>query len=184
MQRMPTSWITWQDALLMPEDGKRYEAIEGALHVTPAPTVRHQQISGNLFVALRALLHPMHGQVLAAPVGVEFPATSEGVQPDIVFVSKQRSQIVGHDWIRGAPDLVVEILSPGTADRDRTLKKKLYRHQGVADYWIVDPDAETVEVWDLTSGSAGRTLVAGSIPVRAGAELVGEISVEAGFSTP
>lgn len=86
----------------MPEDGNRYEAIDGQLYVTPAPTVRHQRISRNLHVALMALLmEPGHGELLYAPVGVEFPETEEGVQPDLLFIRQERLGIVGEDWIRG-----------------------------------------------------------------------------------
>jgi hypothetical protein len=98
---MSTTRITWQDAQLMPEDGKRYEAIDGELYVTPAPVLRHQWISGNLGAALRRLLmEPGHGWVFHAPVGVEFPETEEGVQPDIIFVSKARSERLVKEGIR------------------------------------------------------------------------------------
>jgi len=120
VHRMALSQITWQDVQQLPDDGQRYEAIAGVLHVTPAPTVRHQWISGELERSLYALVHDSAaGIVLHAPVGVEFPSTGEGVQPDIVVVCAARRGIVDDDWIRGAPDIVVEILSPGTQRRDR-----------------------------------------------------------------
>ncbi len=169
MDTMSTTRITWQDAQLMPEDGKRYEAIDGELYVTPAPVLRHQWISGNLGAALRGMLmEPGHGWVFQAPVGVEFPETEEGVQPDIIFVSKARSERLVKEGIRGAPDLVVEILSPGTAKRDRTIKLKLYRRQGVAQYWIVDPDANSLDVWDLAGGAAEPQTYTTGLPVRLG----------------
>ncbi|UCC71539.1 MAG: Uma2 family endonuclease [Gemmatimonadota bacterium] len=103
--------ITWRDALLMPEDGKRYEAIDGDLYVTPAPSRRHQRVSINLVAALLRLLEePGHGWVYSAPIGVAFPDTEEGVQLDIIFVSKARAKVLVDEGIRGAPDLVVEIL--------------------------------------------------------------------------
>ncbi|MBI4513214.1 MAG: Uma2 family endonuclease [Gemmatimonadetes bacterium] len=96
--------------------------------MTPAPSRRHQRASHRLAVALHRLLEePGYGEVYEAPFGVEFPGTEEGVQPDLLFVSKERLHIVGEDWIRGAPDLVIEILSPTTASRDREIKRKLYR---------------------------------------------------------
>jgi len=83
--------ITWQDVRQLPDDGKRYEAIGGELWVTPAPSVRHQRISVRLERALDDLLvRPGLGEIFHAPLGVEFPATGEGVQPDILFVSKER----------------------------------------------------------------------------------------------
>ena len=139
---MASTRITWRDVLQAPEDGKRYEAMDGTLYVTPAPSVRHQWISSNLERQLdRLLVQPGHGLVFHAPIGVEFPDSEEGVQPDILFVSTARSEIIHDDWIRGAPDLVIEILSPATADRDHDLKRKLYQRHGIAEYWIVDLDA-------------------------------------------
>lgn len=162
----------------MPEDGKRYEAIGGDLYVTPAPSFRHQRISGKLFNALSRLLEePGLGFVIAAPIGVEFPDTDEGVQPDIIFVSKARSGILVEAGIRGAPDLVVEILSPRTAERDRTIKQKLYRREGVAQYWVADPDAESVEVWDFEAGATKPARYVDRLPVRLAAEALGEIAL-------
>jgi Uma2 family endonuclease len=164
---MATERITWQDAQLMPEDGKRYEAIDGELYVTPAPSRRHQWVSGNLERALcRLLQDPGHGWVYHAPIGVEFPETEEGAQPDIIFVSKARAEILVDEGIRGVPDLVVEIRSPSTAERDRTIKRKLYQRQGVAQYWIVDPDADAVEVWDFEGGATEPMRLTHTLPVR------------------
>ena len=178
MDRMATERITWQDTLLMPEDGKRYEAIEGELYVTPAPSRRHQRASLNLARVLCSFLEdPGHGWIYLAPTGVELPDTDEGVQPDILFVSKARAGILVKEGIRGVPDLVVEILSPSTADRDRTLKKKLYQRHGVAQYWVVDPDAQSVEVWDFTSGPDTPVRYVDRLPVRHGDRIVGEIEL-------
>jgi Uma2 family endonuclease len=175
---MATSWITWRDTLLMPEDGNRYEAIGGELYVTPAPTVRHQRISANLFLHLSDLLSESgRGLVLYAPVGVEFPDTEEGVQPDIIFISRERMHVVGEDWVRGAPDLVVEILSPSTAERDRTVKRKLYERQGVAQYWVVDPEAESVEVWDFAAGTTQAQEYRDLVPVRVAGAHAGAITL-------
>ena len=180
---MATERITWQDAQLMPEDGKRYEAIDGELYVTPAPTLRHQWVSENLGAALReALVEPGHGWLLRAPIGVDLPGTDEGVQPDIVFVSRARSEILVDEGIRGAPDLVVEILSPGTAERDRTIKKKLYERHGVAQYWVVDPDAESVEVWDFEAGASRPERCVDRLPVRMAGHSLGEIELQLIFA--
>ncbi len=160
----------------MPEDGKRYEAIDGDLYVTPAPKPRHGRIAYELVQALHPLLvRPGHGCVFFAPIGVEFPDTEEGVQPDILFIANERLDIIGEDWIRGAPDLVIEILSPSTARRDRTLKLNLYQRQGVAEYWIVDPETKTVEVW--VPGATEPATYADRLPVRLGDTGVGEIEL-------
>ena len=167
VERMATERVTWDEAQLMPEDGRRYEAVGGELYVTPAPTPRHQRISFLLAVELYRLLEaPGHGRVYPAPVGVEFPDSQEGVQPDIIFISSERLHLIGESAVRGAPDLVVEIASPSTAERDRTIKRKLYQRKGVAQYWIVDPDATAVEVWDFAAGTKEGARYTDRLPVR------------------
>lgn len=175
---MALSRITWRDIQQMPDDGRRREAIGGELHVTAAPSFRHQRISHRLAVALHEVLErPGHGILAAAPVGLEFPATGEGVQPDLVFVSSTRTEIVEGDWIRDAPDLVVEIVSPSTEQRDRGVKLKLYRRQGVPEYWIVDPAAGTVEAWDFRSEEPHCRRHDERLPVRVAGDVVGEIDL-------
>lgn len=177
--RMALSQITWRDVQQLPDDGHRREAIEGELYVTAAPSFRHQRISHRLAVALHEILEkPGHGVLAAAPIGVEFPATGEGVQPDLVFVSAHRRGVVADDWIRGAPDLIVEILSPSTAERDRGVKLKLYRRQGVSQYWIVEPGSASVEVWRFEGEEPRCARHTGHLPVRLGDESVGEIDLE------
>jgi Uma2 family endonuclease len=182
---MATKPFTWQDVLATPDDGMRYEAIEGKLYVTPPPTYRHQRISLKLERALMQLLEDAgHGVVAHAPVGVEFPDTKEGVQPDILFVSRGRLEIVSEDWIRGAPDLVIEILSPATAERDRGLKRKLYERHGVGEYWIVDPDAEEVEVWRFAAGARRPERCRERLAVHVAGELVGLVDLSSIFERP
>ena len=179
---MPLPSITWQDVQQMPDDGNRYEAIEGDLYVTPAPTPRHQILLLRLYDALAAVLREHHGGVLlVAPVGVEFPGTGEGVQPDILFVSDERRGIIQDTSLKGAPDLVVEILSPSTASRDRRKKLQLYERQGVGEYWIVDPDENAVDVWRFGDETV-RERFTDSLPVRHGTEQVGEIHLRAVFA--
>jgi len=186
VERMALSQITWQDVQQLPDDGHRHEAIEGELHVTPAPSFRHQRVSQKLEQALLRLLEtPGHGIVVHAPVGVEFPSTGEGVQPDIIFVSDARAHLIADEGIRGAPDLVVEILSPTTAHRDRGVKRKLYERQGVDQYWIVDMEAEAVEVWtfgERPSEAPALQRFTDSLPVQLGSELVGEIDLTEVFA--
>lgn len=178
MESMSTTRITWHDVLQAPEDGKRYEAIDGSLFVTPAPSVRHQRISFKLERELDRLLErPGYGLVFHAPIGVEFPGSEEGVQPDILFVSRQRLEIVHDDWIRGAPDFIVEILSPATAERDRDLKRKLYQRQGIAEYWIVDPESESVKVWRFAACATTPQVHHERAPVRVAGKTVGTIEL-------
>ena len=166
----------------MPDDGNRYEAIEGDLYMTPSPSLRHQLVSWRLCSALdRFLVKTGHGVVLSAPFGVEFPATSEGVQPDILFVSRDRYEIVAESVVVGAPDLVAEILSPSTASRDCGIKRRLYERQGVQEHWVVDPNESVVDVWRFAEESAHERFT-GTLPVRLGTDQVGEIDLKAVFS--
>jgi len=177
VERMALSQITWQDVQQLPDDGHRHEAIAGELYVTPAPSVQHQRISGELEAALRDILgRDRHGEMLHAPIGVEFPSTGEGVQPDIVVIAAARRAIIDRDWIRGAPDIVVEILSPTTQRRDRGIKLKLYGSQGVAEYWIVDPEARAIEVWRFEGESRCERFTE-TLPVRLAGETIGKIGL-------
>ena len=179
---MPLPSVTWQDIQQMPDDGNRYEAIGGDIYMTPSPTFRHQRVSLRLGIELnRVLEEPGHGLVVGVPVGVEFPATEEGVQPDLLFVSRERFGILTDTWLMGAPDLVVEILSPSTASRDRGLKLRLYERQGVREYWVVDPEENTVDVWRFGEAPVHERFVE-TVPVRLGVDEVGVIDLEAVFA--
>jgi Uma2 family endonuclease len=150
--------LTYEDYLLFPDDGKRHELIQGDHYMTPAPNTKHQRVSGNLHAALHAYLrrHPI-GQIFAAPCDVIF-SDEDVVQPDLLFVSASRLGIVTPDNIKGAPDLVVEILSDATRKKDETIKRKLYERFGVPEYWLVDPELETVRVLRLEGDRYRRAL--------------------------
>ncbi len=145
--------FTYEDYKTLPEsETKRYELLGGELVMVPSPTEAHQRISGNLEFVLRQFVRERRlGQVYDAPLDVVLGEGEERevVQPDIFFISRERSHIIAEEEIRGAPDLVVEITSPATADRDRGYKKTLYARHGVREYWIVDPQEETIEVFTL-----------------------------------
>lgn len=139
---------TYQDYLLTPDD-KRYELLEGELIMVPAPTTVHQRISRKLEVALDEFVKKQDlGEVFDAPCDV-FLDDENVVQPDILFIAKERSDIITEANIKGAPDLIVEIISPASAYNDLVRKKKLYARFGVAEYWLVDPGEKTVEVLRL-----------------------------------
>ena len=145
---------TYADYCTLPEDmARRYELLQGELIKVPAPTLRHQQVSRNLeFIFHRYLQTHEAGEIFDAPVDLVLGqgAAREVTQPDLVVVSHARRDILKRDGIEGAPDLVVEILSPGTATRDRGYKLTLYARSAVPEYWIVDPDLQTVEVFSLS----------------------------------
>ncbi len=142
---------TYADYLQTPDD-VRYELIEGELMMAPAPTPLHQLISTN-FVALLAPFAKRNrlGWILSAPIDVHLSDTNL-LQPDIIFVSNERAGIIGDVDIQGAPDLAIEIASPGTRQRDQTDKRALYERFGVLEYWMADPVADTVAVLRLEDG--------------------------------
>lgn len=137
--------LNYDDYLNLPEDGNRYEILEGVLYVTPSPTTKHQRISRNLGFALFDFVRKHElGEIFYAPLDVIFSHICIA-QPDLIFVSREREDILTEKNIRGAPDLVVEILSPGTAERDRFLKAQLYARYGVGYYWVINPETKTME---------------------------------------
>jgi Uma2 family endonuclease len=137
--------FTYADYRNLPEES-RYEIIDGDLQMSPSPTTAHQRIALRLAdLLMRWARKTGTGEVFIAPCDVVLSET-DVVQPDIFFVSKGRQSIIGEKAILGAPDLVVEVLSPATADRDRTAKAKLYARAGVAELWLVDPESRTIEI--------------------------------------
>lgn len=143
--------FTYEDYVNAPED-KRYELLDGELLMTPAPAEIHQRISILLgWRLLQFVTENGLGRVYQAPFDVVL-SDMDVVQPDLLFISNARAHIVTAANVQGAPDLVVEILSPSTAERDRTLKRRLYARHGVSEYWIVDTEAGSVEVLLLREG--------------------------------
>jgi Uma2 family endonuclease len=138
--------LTYADYLELPDDGKRYEILDGDLVMTASPLIRHQRVSANLHLALEPYVREHRGgTLLYAPVDVILDRSTIAV-PDLVFVSNGRSSIVTERAIEGPPDLIVEILSPSTSRRDRGIKAKLYHRFGVAHYWLVDPVRRRLEI--------------------------------------
>ena len=137
--------LTYTDYCATPDD-ERYELLDGNLMMVPAPNMKHQQVLLTLGSKLRNFTEEHRlGKVYVAPCDVVLSDT-DVVQPDVLFISRAREHILTDDNVRGAPDLVIEILSPSTADRDLGYKHDLYGRHGVLEYWIVDPMAETVAV--------------------------------------
>ena len=134
------------------EEGFYYELINGIIVKKSAPAPRHQNASGNLFVALSNFIRKGQlGKVFHAPLDVFFDEFSV-LEPDILFIAKDRLSIVTENGIEGVPDLVIEILSPSSARYDRGEKMKIYRRTGVREYWIVDPRSQTLELYSLQDG--------------------------------
>ena len=145
--------FTYGDYKSLPEsETKRYELLEGELIMVPSPSERHQSISRNLgFILYQFIRDKNLGTLYYAPFDVVLG--EDVVQPDIIYISEERLSIIGEEEIHDAPDLIIEILSPATAERDRRYKRTLYARYGVKEYWIVDPDKQNIEV--MTLGGTG-----------------------------
>jgi Uma2 family endonuclease len=169
---------TYAEFARLPNDGNRYEIIAGELHVTPAPRPRHQLYSQRLNLQLAPFAeHHNLGWVFTAPIDVLF-AEGEYVEPDLVFVRRERVGIISDRGIEAAPDLVVEILSDSTAKLDRGPKLRQYTRFGVPLYWIVDPQARHIEVYRLLVDPTTPTIHADTVtwaPVTGGPTLSIEV---------
>jgi Uma2 family endonuclease len=144
----PDPRLTYDDFLLFPDDGRRHELIDGAHYVTPSPNTRHQRLVLRLSVAMATHLeqHPKAGEVFIAPFDVVF-SDFDVVEPDLLFVSTDQQDIVTDAHVRGAPALVVEVLSPGTRRADEQTKRRLFERGGVREYWLVDPELDLIKVF-------------------------------------
>ena len=157
---MPASWVagpkqgqwTYQDYASLPEDGHRYEVVNGVLYMSPAPSMRHQRIVGRIFYYLAMHVDfPGLGQVYQAPTDVEL-RPGDVVQPDVFVVLNPHLDQTTPSRLIGAPDLVVEVASPSTARHDLSEKLSAYARAAVPEYWVVNPDAQTVEVLVCQNG--------------------------------
>ena len=173
--KKPTAKLTYEDYEKTSDD-ERYELIDGELIALTAPDRDHQGILLTLAYLITDFLRQVNnlGRLYAAPRDV-YLSDTDIVQPDLLFISNKRLVIDTERPVRGAPDLVVEVPSPSTANRDWTTKRQLYARHGVKEYWIVDPDARTVTLMLLTEDSLDVSGVLGE-----GDTL--ESSVLAGFS--
>ena len=151
--------LTYDDFVLFPDDGQRHELIDGEHYVSPSPSLRHQGISGNFHWLIRNYLeaHPI-GQIFYAPLDVVF-SHFDVVEPDLLYLSNERAAEVATELhVRGTPELVVEIASPGTRKRDATIKRRLYERTGVSEYWIVDPRTDAISVYRHAGTGFGRAI--------------------------
>jgi len=140
----PGAKLTYDDFLSFPDDGLRHELIDGEHYVTPSPTTKHQRVSRDLLIWLAGCLRASgRGEVLAAPFDVVL-SWYDIVEPDLLVILNDQAQILTDKHVRGAPAIVIEILSPGTRGRDETAKRQLYETSGVREYWMVDPEREVV----------------------------------------
>jgi Uma2 family endonuclease len=133
-----------------PDDGKRREIIAGVLYVSPAPARPHQELSSDLhFFLYQAIDQSGAGRVFSAPVDVRFSEHNQ-VQPDLLAIRRERLDIYQGHTVHGAPDIVVEILSPSNASYDEVEKRQLYAAAGVPEYWILDPRVRRLTILRLS----------------------------------
>ncbi len=146
-QAAPRSW-SYEEFAELPDDGNRYEIIAGEVYMTPSPRPIHQRVALRLGVVLDPFVvrHAL-GAVFMGPIDVLF-GEKDYLEPDLVFVRRERMAIVSDRGIEGVPDLVVEVVSHSTAARDRGLKRERYASFGVPQYWVVDIERKQVEVYD------------------------------------
>lgn len=143
---------TWEDYLRLPDDGNRYEVIEGVLYVSAAPIYDHQfsvsELAGELrhFVKARGL-----GVILVAPFDVRLPGVADPVEPDVLFFRDGNEPQAGDKYFMGVPDLVVEVLSPSTEHVDRGVKFAAYENAGVPEYWLANPKTRSIVVHTLNA---------------------------------
>lgn len=140
--------LTYDDFVLFPDDGKRHELIDGEHYVTASPNTKHQQVTIELVFLIRSWLdnHPV-GRLFTAPYDVVL-SQFDVVEPDVIYLSNERAaEIMTALHLRGAPELVIEIGSPSTRQRDETIKRHLYERAGVSEYWFVDPELDVVRVY-------------------------------------
>ncbi|MEA2601740.1 MAG: hypothetical protein QOF89_2732 [Acidobacteriota bacterium] len=139
--------LTYDDYVLIPEDGQRHEILDGEHYVSPAPLTRHQLISVRLTGRLEPFVRERRlGWVLPAPTDVVL-SPYDVVQPDLFFISIERLGIVTEENVQGAPDLVIEIFSKKTRQQDEGSKREIYERYGVREYWMLDPDRNSVRVY-------------------------------------
>jgi len=139
--------LTYDDFVHFPDDGNRHELIDGVHYVTPSPDVRHQAIVVRLVLAIGNHLqsNPHLGRVFVAPLDVVL-SHHDIVEPDVLFVATEQAAILTEKNVQGPPALVIEVLSPGTRKRDAQAKRRLFERSGVREYWLVDPELDTVQV--------------------------------------
>lgn len=146
------SLLTYDDYVLLPDDGRRHEILGGEHFVTPAPFLRHQDLVLALAFRIEGYLREHRaGKLAIAPVDVLL-SRHDIVQPDLLFISRERLAIVGEENVQGAPDLVIEILSESSRRLDEVLKLEAYGRFGVQEYWLFDPLGKTVRVWARAGG--------------------------------
>jgi Uma2 family endonuclease len=144
--------VSFADMEKWPEDGRRYELYDGEVYEVPSPILLHQMVSAHLYLALAAYVNAHGGTVLYAPLDIVL-TDYDVVQPDLLLFTRERAHLLNPRKVtRVPPDLAIEILSPSTERNDRGRKLRLLEQHGVREFWLIDPDGETIEVYELQGG--------------------------------
>jgi Uma2 family endonuclease len=168
MPHSPGVKLTYDDFVQFPDDGLRHELIDGEHYVTPSPNTKHQAVSMKLTLLIGGWLESRPiGRLFYAPFDVVF-SNFDVVEPDLLYLSNARAaEALTPQHVRGVPELVIEIGSPGTRKRDETVKRQLYERAGVSEYWVVDPELDTIRVYrregDAFAGVVELSAEAGDI---------------------
>lgn len=153
MQRLNRDKVwTYEQYLSLPDDGQRYEILEGVLFVSPSPLPIHQFLSKRINRILEGLEEAGLGWVFSAPSDLILPGATP-VQPDLFFVASDQRNLLNPKVVTGAPRLIVEILSPSNARHDRVTKLNLYARADVPHYWMLDPQERSLEILKLVGGN-------------------------------
>ena len=155
-----TEW-SYDDYAALPDDGNRYEIIDGEVYMTPSPATRHQLVAGQLFMELNSYVKAHRLGLVIYEVDLLF-VSGNYLQPDLLFVPRSQFSGVVERGVEARPQLVVEVLSPQSSRFDRGIKPAWYRKNGVAEYWVVDPVGQLVEQYALIE-PAERPLVCGDL---------------------
>lgn len=154
--RKPAGEWRYEDLNSLPDDGRRYEIIEGALYEMPAPTWDHSTAVMNLIALLLPVISALGGLLRTAPLDTFFRG-ADPVQPDIIAILPGSHAVGGGRGVEGPPDLIIEVLSPSNRGHDLLTKRALYAQAGVREYWIVDPMEQTVEILTLDRDAFHRS---------------------------
>ena len=151
--------LTYDDFVQFPDDGLRHELIDGEHYVTPSPSIKHQAVSLQLTLLIGSWLeHNPIGRLFYAPLDVVF-SDFDVVEPDLLYLSNARAaEVLSPQHVRGVPELVIEIGSPGTRKRDETVKRRLYERTGVSEYWVVDPEVDTIRLYHREADGFARVV--------------------------
>ena len=169
--------LSYEEFQKIPYDGLGHHLVNGVHVITPAPTTRHQRIVGNVYeVISRFVKENNHGIAYIASIDVKF-SEEDGYQPDIILLLTESVQKDKNTYIDGAPDLVVEVLSPGSVKSDYGWKKNLAEKHGVKEYWVVDPERKSVDVFSLKDQKYVQATFSGRQQIICGIPALSELRI-------